>query len=87
MNLNKPNITLVHLCLLTLMVWTPTTWANSVQQLPAGVTLKDLGTVYKKAFDLPFTLNTKLNVTHDLEVIDNAARDFQKETWRYQSET
>lgn len=62
-------MSLVHLCLLTLLLCTPNIRSAPTETLTPGIHLKRFGNVYLNSFDIEFSIRATLNVTHDLHLI------------------
>lgn len=72
---NKSLATRVLMCWLALATASQTD-ALVMQPLPSGLHIQKLGDVKIKAFDLEFSVNTSINVTEDLEIIDQQLKEF-----------
>lgn len=75
-------LSVILLCLMALLTFSTAVnceEVKSVEQLEPGIHLKRLGDVYKKAFNLEFSVVTNLNLTEDIRLIQNSAHEFLKE--------
>ena len=73
-------ITMLQLCLIVLsIIPSNTAYSVFIKNLNSGVHIEPMGSVSLKAFDIPFSIKTNLNLTHDIEKIQTSSQELKQQ--------